>query len=72
MSKQEYADILAYLRLAFKRKRMLYTSDIMMALAIPYDNVRRVMYRLAKEGVVSFGDGLHQRGKKPRKADIRE
>lgn len=67
----EYSDTLAYLKLAFKRRRLIYTSDIMEALGIPYDHVKRVTDQLEKEGRIRYGDGVWNKKKKPTRRDIK-
>ena len=59
--KNDYQDVLDYLKIAFKRKKHIYTSDIMVALAIPYEKVKRITDRLQQEGAITYDDGAKRK-----------
>jgi predicted transcriptional regulator len=59
--RNDYQDVLDFLKIAFKRKKHIYTSDIMEALAIPYDKVKKITDRLQREGILAYDDGAKRK-----------
>ena len=53
----EYEDVLAFLKLAYKRRRCLFISDVSEALGMSYDRAKKVTDRLRAEGKIKYTDG---------------
>jgi len=52
----DYQDVLAYLKLAFKRRKKLYVSDISEALGMGYDKVHKICERMRREDKIEYTD----------------